>query len=126
MAGEILIDTSTLIDFLQGSADEETKQRLLTSEVAISSITFGELYKFTLKTGKTHLWPIYKQKLYNWNIFDATKEITEKAAGLSHMHGLSFADSIIYATALLNDLELLTSDAKDFKGKKGVIISGRK
>ncbi len=126
MAGEILIDTSALIDFFEDKMAPETERLIINRELAMSVITFGEFYKFLLKIGRTSKWPEYKERLSKYRLIDVTKEISEKAASFSYIYGLSFADSLIYATARLNELELLTSDSKDFKGKKGVIISGRK
>ena len=120
---EFLLDTSTLIDFLQGRADNNTKEIMASSELTVSAITFAELYKFTLNNGKANLWPVYKTRLSGYKIIDVTKEIGEKAAEFSHRFGMSLADSLIYATARLNDLELLTSDADDFKGKKGITLT---
>ncbi|MFH1246863.1 MAG: PIN domain-containing protein, partial [Candidatus Micrarchaeota archaeon] len=107
MTGEILIDTSTLIDFFQGAADIKTKEILSSSELTISVITFGELYKFLLKTGKTKLWETYKSKLEKYKLIEVTQKISERAAELAYMHGLSMADSLIYSTALENNLTLL-------------------
>lgn len=121
MTGELLIDTSTLIDFLEQNSAPETKEIMSTANLVISVITFGEIYKFLLNRGKPSEWSNIKSKLNNYKIIDVNKEISEKAAELSHRFGFSFADSIIYATALSNDLKLLTSDL-DFKGKPNIIL----
>ena len=121
MTGELLIDTSTLIDFFSDNISNETDQIMIKSNLALSVATFTELYKFLLNNGRPDLWKKYKNQLENYKIIDVDKNISEKAAELSHRFGLSFADSIIYATALTNDLKLLTSDA-DFKGKPNVIL----
>ncbi len=124
MTGELLIDTSALIDFFEQNSAPETKEILATADLVISAITYGEIYKFLLNRGKTSEWQNIKTKLNNYKIIDATKETSEKAAELSHRFGLSFADSLIYATAIIHDLKLLTSDS-DFKGKPNVILGKR-
>ncbi len=121
MTGEVLIDTSTVIDFFEGKLAPETKSIMATSELCISAVTYGEIYRHLLKEGKTTLWSIYRSKLDNWKYFTVTKEISEKSAELAHRFGFSFADSLIYATALYRNLPLLTND-NDFRGKKGTII----
>ena len=125
MTGEVLIDTSTLVDFFEDNISNETEKLMANSELAVSVATFTELYKFLLNQGKGELWKKYKSALENYLVFDTNKEISEKAAELSHRFGLSFADSVIYATALTNNMKLLTSDS-DFKGKKGVLFIKRK
>ncbi len=121
MTGELLIDTSTLIDFFEDNIASETDNLMAESELAISVATFTELYKFLLNNGKPQLWIEYKRKLDNYKIINIDKNISEKAAELSHRFGLSFADSMIYATAQCHHILLLTSDS-DFKGKPNVIL----
>ncbi len=124
MTGELLIDTSTLIDFFQDNVTKDTDELMKNSELTISVVTLGEIRKFLLNTGRNNLWNEYKQRLLNYKTLDVTKEISENAGALAYRFRLSFADSIIYATALENNLTLLTSDS-DFKGKKGVILVKR-
>ncbi|MFH0713890.1 MAG: PIN domain-containing protein [Candidatus Micrarchaeota archaeon] len=121
MTGELLIDTSTLIDFFEDNIASETEELMINSELALSVATFTELYKFLLNNGKNALWSEYKRKLSAYRVLEVDQNISEKAAELSHRFGFSFADSVIYATALSNGLKLLTSDS-DFKGKPNVIL----
>ncbi|MBI4438991.1 PIN domain-containing protein [Candidatus Woesearchaeota archaeon] len=52
-------------------------------------------------------------------IISADRGICEAAADISLRFGLAAVDSLIYATAFLNDAELVTAD-NDFRGIKGV------
>ena len=125
MTGEILIDTSVLIDFFEDNISKQTEEQMANYELSISVATLTELYKFLLNHGKGTLWNDYKQKLSAYKIFEVNQEISEKAAELSHRFGLSFADSLIYSTAQCNHLQLLTSDS-DFSKKPGIIIGKKR
>ncbi len=118
---ELFIDTSILIDFFQENIAPETETLIANSEPVVSAITFHELYKFLLNTGKTHLWNDYKNRISRYKIINVDKEVSENAALLGNRFGLSLGDSLIYASAQSCNLKLLTSDS-DFKGKPNVIL----
>ena len=54
-------------------------------------------------------------------VISVDTEISEKAADISIEKNLPAIDSLIYATALINDAKLITMD-NDFKGLRGVEI----
>jgi len=118
---ELLVDSSILIDFFQGSLDAETKRLLENRNSSFSAISYFEVCKFFYNVGKTAELVFVKQKLDSMHYFHLTGEICFAAAKISHSIGLSMADSIIYTTARLNDCDLVTSDS-DLKGKPGVLF----
>ena len=74
--------------------------------------------------GYSKLEPI--QKTFLENFFDSirvvplTNEISEKAIRLRQVHAMSLGDSIIAATALIEEMELVTRNISDFKMIKGL------
>ena len=54
-------------------------------------------------------------------ILQLSEGIAEKAAEISAKSKLPSFDAIIYTTALLNNIELITSD-NDFRGLKGAVV----
>ena len=106
---EILVDTSLLIDFLQGITSQDTDNFLESNTVSISIITYFEACKFYFKTGRTKDWWITNQRLKAFKTWNLTHEICEEAVKLSVSTDMPAADAIIYATARSNGLKLATS-----------------
>ena len=53
-----------------------------------------------------------------------TSTIALTAADLGLEHGLAMADAVVYATGLLNEAPVVTSD-RDFEGLPGVVYIAR-
>lgn len=118
---EILVDTSLLIDYLIGQLKPEAEEVIERNSLNISIVTFIETCRHVHKIGKGSQWEKIKDKLVNFRILPIGTSTGELAARLSANQGLSLADSIIYATALSNNMALYTFD-NDFRNMKGTVI----
>jgi predicted nucleic acid-binding protein len=113
-----LLDTDTLIDFLQDHG--ETRSRLLTTlsggdEVALSPITVAELYS-GLPASKRAKWREFICALPYWDISRQAAQragIARKAASDAG-RTLSVSDSLVAAVAREQQAIVLTSNIKDF------------
>lgn len=120
---EILLDSSILIDFFQDDVAPDA-ERYLVSRFAISMVTYYEVCKFFYQTGRAKDLDFIKQRLKSFGILGVSHAVCEEAARYSNSLGLSVADSIIYATARVNGMKLVTGD-NDLKGKPDVIFVKR-
>ncbi len=118
---ELLVDSSVLIDFFTDELAGETEMLLRSKQSCISIVSHFEVYKYMLKIGKTKEIYFVGDKLESFETLEMTPAICREAAKISHSAGLSTADSLIYATARVNNLHLVTRD-NDLKGKPGVIF----
>ncbi len=117
---DILIDTNLLIAFFTKTLDDETRSTIWNKSLRISLFSIYEYERWMLKTERHTEREFYRQRLNQGFQKMPIQEATcRRAAELSHSHGLSTADALIYATALENGLTLYTSDT-DLKGKPGV------
>jgi predicted nucleic acid-binding protein len=116
----IVIDTDIFIDFLRGyEPSKNWFDKLQTFEVLISVITEAELLsgkgcKDPEALRKTSLVMQIATKL----IVDSA--IAKKAGELQRNLDIPFSDSIIAATALLNNAKLITRNLKDYKRIKNL------
>ena len=54
------------------------------------------------------------------NVISLSDEVAQRAVALKQQKKMSLGDSIVAATALVYDLELVTRNFDDFKGVKGL------
>ncbi len=112
----ILCDTNILIEFYKNNLRIVQELRKIgQNQLAISPITQAELYfgalnKAELKKIKQHL-SLLQQFSLNASISNTFLQLMETYA-LSHK--LSVPDALIASTALVNNVELYTLNAKDF------------
>lgn len=116
------IDASVIIGYLF----EEKFKDVLESETdnfIISTITLFEIKKIMLER-KMSINEVKEKIEFIKSISSSvivSEEIAEKAAQLSFDKKIPAADSIIYATALINNAELITAD-NDFRGLPNVTV----
>ena len=113
-----LLDTNILIDTLKGQSGHRQQLRGLVAagnSLACSVVTVAELYAGlrAAHQAETEGW------LSELEIFDVTQPIARLAGQLrlewrKRGRTLALADTLIAATALHLDLELLTGNRKDF------------
>ncbi len=117
MGIEYLWDTNIAIYFLQNQFPPQAAQfidRTLTKSLpAISAITEIELLCWN--TSKESDVTILKSFISDAWIFELEKEIKLKTAEIRKSNRIKLPDAIIAATALVNDLTLLTRNVADFK-----------
>jgi predicted nucleic acid-binding protein len=76
----------------------------------VPTICVYEVYKKMLSEKNTSLADVLVEVMRKGKIVDITCEIALLAAKISKRHGLPMADSIIYATAKMNNAILWTQD----------------
>jgi predicted nucleic acid-binding protein len=117
-----LFDSTIWIDYLiKGSFKEKIEQEEVFS---LSSFSLFEIKRKLLKIKELSKKEIEEKLSFIKNkslILDINEKIAEKAAEIAQEHNLGAADTIIYATALLNSSILLTLD-NDFRGLSGVKV----
>ncbi len=109
-----LIDTNTVIDFLTGSLPVTARKTIMEIEPVISVITQIELFS----SSKTSMQEVLQLKAFIhaatiYNTIDGN--IVEHAINIRKAYKIKTPDAIIAATALANDLTLLTRNVNDFK-----------
>jgi toxin FitB len=116
-----LIDSSVWIDYLvNGHYKEliEKEEKLLLATISLIEIN-KKLFKLKVPTKEINnkIDYIKKQSI----LINLDEKIAEKAAGIVIEKNLPVADSIVYASAIINNAVLLTLD-NDFRGLERVKI----
>jgi predicted nucleic acid-binding protein len=119
-----LWDTNTAIYYLQKqfpSASEQFMDNILREfRPSISAITEIELlcWKTTIEEDIQ----VLKSFIEDAVVFELEQEIKLKTAELRKAYKIKLPDAIIGATALINNLTLLTRNISDFKGISGLSV----
>lgn len=117
-----LFDSNVIIDYLRG--DERAVNLIEKTELPIISVvTVGEIYQGVLNTKELQK---TKEVIKSFKVVYITESISKDAVKLVENYhltsGLYFLDALITATALENNLILLTSNIKHFRMIKGLKI----
>jgi len=118
MGARYLIDTNTAIYYLNGVLDNKAAQMVEGGHALMSFITTIELLSWPEASDEEF------QRLLNitaWlpNI-GITDEIVNNTIAVRKEHGTKVPDAIIAATALSMNLELVSSNTRDFSKVKGL------
>jgi hypothetical protein len=111
-----LLDTNILIDFLRGlpAAREELNRY---SETAISIVTWMEV----LAGAPAPTAAATRDFLDGFALIELDQKVAERAVTLRQQHRLKLPDAIIWASAQINAMLLVTRDTKAFPpGDPGV------
>ena len=112
-----LIDSSAWIEYLrEGSHASALEKYLLHPQsLIVPTLVVFEVYRFLVKKVgmKEAIFAI--TQLQKGTLLELNEEIALYAAELSLKHQLATADSIVYASALLSEAQLITLD-NDFRG----------
>lgn len=121
---KILLDTSVIIDFLRRLDKEKSLfYRVSDEELAISIITHSELFAGKSIWEKNDVRKSVEQTLSGLNIIPLTQDMSKKAGYIkAHKSQVSLIDAIIAATAIVNNLELVTLNIRDFEEIKDLKI----
>ena len=120
----ILLDTNIFVDHLRNFSPAVNFFSKFTKidDVFFSAITEAELLAGTINND-----PTKREKLlhflYRWVKVPVTNPIAVLAGDLSRKYGLYIPDAIIAATALENNLGLITKNFKDFKKVEGLKVT---
>ena len=118
----VLVDTCGWIEWLTNgtlSDSYESYFESINSIIVPTSVQF-ELYKWVKRENSLQLALESIALTEQGQVLPLTTPIALLAADLSLEYQLSFADSIIYATAQFKKIQLITSD-DHFKGLDGVV-----
>lgn len=120
---KFLIDTSVIIDFLRRQDKQKSLYyKLATEELFVSIITHTELFSgqsvWKSKTAKDELEDLFSDV----TILPLNSEVSKMAGKIKAVYSVDLFDAIIAATSVLNNLELVTLNVKDFKSIPSVIL----
>ncbi len=96
-----------------------------TGKLLVPSVSIYEVFKVVLRERGEHMALQAVAVMQKGRIVDLTPRIAMTAAKLSLSHSLPMADSLILATARLNDAVVWTQDA-DFQGLDAVMYFEKK
>jgi predicted nucleic acid-binding protein len=120
MGQDYLIDTNTVIDYLNNKLPGNAYKLIDSVSSKISVITRMELLSWP---GANENQTIVLETYIKSSVVYALEEpIIIKAIGLRKTYKTKLPDAIIAATALCNDLILISSNTKDFKDISGLNI----
>ena len=112
MGTSFLIDTNVVIDFSHGLFSEKSKNfvaSILNREPIISAITQIELLGFSVVS------PQIESFVHYTSIIGINDSVIEKTIEIRKRYRIKLPDAIIAATALTNNLTLLTRNVADFR-----------
>ena len=116
MAVKYLLDTNAAIYFLKNSLPETGKsfllQCIIANEMAISFITQIELLAYPSIT--TNEINAAKSFISLLTVIWADNDLVDKTITIRKQSLLKLSDALIAATAIHNNLQLITSNTKDF------------
>jgi predicted nucleic acid-binding protein len=122
MAG-FLIDTDVLIDISRGNTAAADFVDALPEEIFISRISMELIVGARNKRDQN----VIESFIGSFPIKELSDSIGQKAhqqlRQYAKSHGLTLADALIAATALLNDLALVSKNEKHFRPIKGLSFS---
>ena len=115
------VDSSGWLEFLTDGplADRYADYLSDPDEVLTPSVVLFEVYKWIKRERSEEEALVAAAQIEKTRVVPLTPTVALTAADLGLEHRLAMADSIVYSTALLNQAELVTSDA-DFASLPGV------
>ncbi len=118
---DYLLDTNVLSKIYYG--DAKLKQLIDSFDGGVNTVVYIECIQGSIKKKDRAL---IKKSLNQLNFYPLTPDISVKAIELidkySASRGLFLADALIAATAIVNDLILVTYNVKDFNFIKGLSV----
>ena len=120
MGQGFLIDTNVVIDYLSSQLPQASASKLDNLPGVISVITRIELLGWYNAT------PEQLNKLNpfiaNAHIYNLSEEIILETISLRQKNKIKLPDAVVAATAIVNDLTLLTRNTDDFKNIVGLRV----
>jgi toxin FitB len=116
-----LVDSSGWLEYLTDDKNAKYFAPVIenTEELIVSTVNIYEIYKKVLAEKDESTAIQVAGLMQQATVIDVTPSIAVQAAKMSHKFKIPMADSVIYATARMNDSILWTQDA-DFKDLEGV------
>jgi len=123
MGKKYLLDSNAIIDYVARLYPDNTREwfnSIIDEEINVSIVTKIEVLSFD--PDKDDNYPILIELFDVANIFDLSDEIVSTTIKLRQKQKIKLPDAIIAATALVNELSLITRNARDFIKIKGLEI----
>jgi len=113
----ILCDTNIIIEALKNNQFiVESIEEIGINNIAVSAVTVMELYYGARNKAELKM---IKRNLSSIQIFHIDEEISITASELieryAKSHGLQIPDALIAATSIIQNIQLYTSNTRDFK-----------
>ena len=113
----ILCDTNIIIEALKNNQFiVESIEEIGINNIALSAVTVMELYYGARNKAELKM---IKRNLSSIQIFHIVEEISITASELieryAKSHGLQIPDALIAATSIIQNIQLYTSNTRDFK-----------
>lgn len=119
-----LIDSNTVIDYLEGrlpqSGVQKVNQLLNDGEAFLSDINKIELLSFN--PPDPNALRVVEQFIQKCNVLPISEDIVNKTIELRKVHKRKLPDMIIAATALINQLDIISRNTKDFNNISGLTV----
>ncbi len=120
---KLLVDTSLIIDFLRRKDKANSLlYQLADEDLSVSIITHTELYAGKSVWENDGAKEILKKVLSGMTLISLNEKISQKAGYIKSYTDISLIDAIIAATALVNNMAVVTLNIKDFEIVKGLKI----
>jgi predicted nucleic acid-binding protein len=104
-----LFDTNILVDYLNAVPEARTELQRY-AEKAVSIITWMEV----MVGADSHLEAATRSFLNGFDVFAVDEQIAERAVGLRRSNRIKLPDAVIWATAQVHAMLLVTRNTKDF------------
>ena len=109
-----LIDTNVVIYYFNGLTQDETLHDVITTSFNIYIITKIEFLGWGQFLADESLYFKAKEFISYANVFELNEEIAEQTIALRQRFKTKTPDAIIAATALINNLTVVTNNSDDF------------
>ncbi|MBW6533599.1 MAG: type II toxin-antitoxin system VapC family toxin [Mariniphaga sp.] len=123
MGTRYLIDSNTVIDYIAGLHPEKALKwlnQIIDEEINVSVITKIEVLSYNPDIEDNY--QILIEFFESTAVFSLTEEIVDRTICLRQKQKIKLPDAVIAATALVNELTLISRNTKDFKNIKGLEI----
>ncbi|MGF1925766.1 MAG: type II toxin-antitoxin system VapC family toxin [Bacteroidia bacterium] len=113
-----LVDTNVLIDYLNNKLPDHSARLFENIEINLSIISKIELLAW--KEASQEQIDIIESFLDTTTILGLSESVARKTIEIRKTHRVKLPDAIIAATAMTNDLALVTRNVSDFKSINGL------
>ena len=122
----ILVDSSGWIEFFTDGplADDFAPYLVDLAEVVTPTIVIFEVFRAIRRQRSEEEAIEAVAQMQKTSVVDLDQFLALSAADASVEHGLAMADAIVYATARVQDIQLVTADS-DFEGLSGARVFRR-
>lgn len=122
----ILVDSSGWIEFFTDGplADDFAPYLVDLAEVVTPTIVIFEVFRVIRRQRSEEEAIEAVAQMQKTSVVDLDQFLALSAADVSVEHGLAMADAIVYATARVQDIQLVTADS-DFEGLSGARVFRR-